>query len=70
VGGKKGRRVAARRVEPLPAGSVEVEHAIAEGVAGMVVTHPVASIDVERMVRDTEVDVDAEVDTKTTQRIR
>ena len=43
------------------------KHAIAEGVAGMVVTHLMVSIGVKRMERDTEVNMEA--DTKTTHEI-
>ena len=36
----KGRQLAARKIKPLPTGSVEFDHAIAEGVTDMVVRHP------------------------------
>ena len=54
--GTQRRRLDERKIKPLLAGSV----AMAEGVAGMVVTHPMVSIDAERMERD------AEAGTKTT----
>ena len=38
----KGHRLATCKIEQLPAGSVEFDHAIAEGVTGIVVGHPMA----------------------------
>jgi hypothetical protein len=51
--GTQRRRLAARRIDLLLAISV----VMAEGVAGMVVTHHMASIDNKRMERDAEADV-------------
>ena len=42
---KKGPRLAARKVELLPWGSVKFEHIFAKGVTGMVVSCPVADVD-------------------------
>ena len=49
-----------RRINPLLMGSVKFEHVIAEGVMGMVVTHPMVGINVERMENNVEVNVEPE----------
>ena len=50
--GTQRRRLVAQKIKPLLAGNVTV----AEGVAGMVVTHPMVSIDGGQMERDAETD--------------
>ena len=40
----KGHWLAARKIDPLPAGSVKFDHMIAEGVARMVVMHPMVGM--------------------------
>jgi hypothetical protein len=54
VGGKKGYILAVCRVELVLADSIEFKHVINEEVMGIMVTHPVVSINAKWMVWDAE----------------